>query len=178
MMSRKAYTQHILLSTFLFMMLGCAPKPSIEASSVLVTPVTYEYQISLKNKKRQPAKQELFAYLEQNRYALQVHGAEIKWQGKEGKALANMARQWLLRQGTPSEKAELVSSSTLAKNSILLSTTVHQVQAPECAPIVIGEYHHGDDGCTQQVMRWQSMVYPDKKLSGTPRLSISSPNTQ
>ncbi|WP_102316790.1 hypothetical protein [Enterovibrio norvegicus] len=178
MMSRKAYIQHILLSTFVFMMLGCAPKPSIEASNVLVTPVTYEYQINLRNNKKQPAKQELFAYLEQNRYALQVHGAEIKWQGKEGKALATAARKWLLRQGTPSKKAELVSSNVLAKNSILLSTTVHQVQAPECAPIVIGEYHHGEDGCTQQVMRWQSMVYPERKLSGSPRLSISSPNAK
>ncbi|MEI8612105.1 hypothetical protein P4S70_25915 [Enterovibrio sp. Hal110] len=157
---------------------GCMSGPAVKGSNVLVTPVNYVYKVDIKNKKLTPAKHELYAYLESNKYVLQVHGATIYWQGKEGKSLAVLARNWLLKQGTPSPKARVLREADGKGSSVKISTTVHQVQTPDCGYTIIGQYHHEKDGCSQDALRWQSMVYPERKLSGTQRLSFSAPSAQ
>lgn len=107
---------------------GCMSGPAVKGSNLLVTPVNYVYKVDIKNNKLTPAKHELYAYLESNKYALQVHGATIYWQGKEGKSLAVLARNWLLKQGTPSPKARVLLEADGKGSSVKISTTVHQVQ--------------------------------------------------
>ncbi|MEZ8141115.1 hypothetical protein A1OO_16705 [Enterovibrio norvegicus FF-33] len=164
-------------------LMGCATGPAITGSHLLVTPVVYEYSVTVKNKALQHAQKEISAYLEQNEYALLVHGATISWNGRHGKTIAKHAQQWLIKRGISLDKLLLSEAKTMSKSTgtkqsnVTLSTTIHQVQNPACGYAVIGQYHRNNDGCIHEAMRWESMVYPENKLAGQGRLSIITPDT-
>ncbi|CZF81108.1 hypothetical protein GCE9029_02401 [Grimontia celer] len=151
---------------------------AVEGGDLTVTPVTYTYTISLKNKKRFQAKEELFAYLRENKKRLLIYGAEISWKGKNAKKLAQDASTWLVESGTPSELVNLRSSDSEALSMISLSTTIYQVQTRTCNERVIGQYQSGDDGCYSDNLRWQAMLHPDRKLAGQNRITVLPQNGQ
>ncbi|WP_407334228.1 hypothetical protein [Enterovibrio sp. 27052020O] len=162
---------------------GCSKGPTIMGSDLLVTPVTYEYSVTIKKDALKTAQSEVSAYLDQNEYALLVHGATISWSGIHGKKMANNAYQWLIKRGISPNKLLLSQAKGTGKNTstkqnaITLSTTIHQVQTPDCSYNIISQYHRNNDGCSSEAMRWESMVYPENKLAGQGRLSIFTPDT-
>ncbi|PMN71906.1 hypothetical protein [Enterovibrio norvegicus] len=149
--------------------------PSVEGNSVLVTPVKYEYTVVVKNNASRQATREILAYMEKNEQQLLAHGVEISWQGSKTHKIAQKAYGWLISRGILLEKMSMTSLENTNDDRIILSTVIHQVQSPSCNYSIISNYHHGNDGCFPDSMRWQSMVYPDNKLAGKGRLSIVSP---
>ncbi|KKD60222.1 hypothetical protein RN22_12125 [Grimontia sp. AD028] len=161
-------------------LIGCQQTQHLaaEGGDITVTPVTYTYTISLKSKKRLQAKEELFAYLRENKKKLLIYGAEISWKGKDARKLAQDASKWLIRSGTPSDLVNLRSSDSEVFSMISLSTTIYQVQTRTCNERVIGQYQSGDDGCYSDNLRWQAMLHPDRKLAGQNRITVLPQNGQ
>ncbi|MGF1769711.1 hypothetical protein L4D06_20290 [Enterovibrio makurazakiensis] len=179
MIGTKRYLVTFVLSTsFLFACSSLPHRTAVQGGDVTVTPVTYTYAVSLKNKKSKLAKKELFTYLKNNKDDLLVYGAEISWKGHSAKRLAMEASRWLISAGTPRELVTLQSDSSQVVDIISLSTTIYQVQTHTCNERVIGQYHSGDDGCYSDNLRWQSMLHPDRKLAGQNRTTVLPQDSQ
>ena len=165
----------VLLSTT---MTACTRTgPSISGDSVLVTPVVYEYSVTVKQNASRQATEEILAYIEKNEYQLLVHGVDITWHGRSTKKIAQRAYKALISRGISLEKLSMNASGKTSNNSVTLSTVIHQVQTPTCTYAIISDYHRSDDGCYSESIRWESMVYPDNKIAGQGRLSIDVPVT-
>ncbi|CZF80696.1 MULTISPECIES: hypothetical protein [Grimontia] len=145
--------------------------PTVDGSHLSVAPVSYQYSISVKKDGIMRAREEIDAYLLLNRKALLVYGAKISWKGKQGQKLAQKSYLWLIRQGLSPEKVSLQTSSGLEMDSITISSLIYQVQAPSCDYVIISGDNRGNDGCTVETMRWESMVYPERKISGQSQIS-------
>ncbi|NGN98315.1 hypothetical protein G5S52_11850 [Grimontia sp. S25] len=148
-----------------------ANSPAVDGSHLSVTPVNYQYSVSVQKNGMMRARDEVDAYLILNRKALLVYGAKISWNGKQGQKLAQKSYRWLIRQGVSPEKVSLQNSAKTEENSITISTEVHQVQAPSCDYTVISGNNLRNHGCTVESLRWESMVYPERKIAGKSQIS-------
>lgn len=160
----------ILASTF--SLTACSGGPAVEGTSVLVTPVTYHYSVTIKNGQFQPAKTEMTAYLDANVHALLTHGATVTWRGDKAQRIASESYQWLLAKGAPPGRLALKQDDSGSEESVTISTRIHQVQTPDCGTVVIGRYHTGKDGCRVNSLRWASMVYPENKMAGKVKTAL------
>ncbi|SKA69023.1 hypothetical protein [Enterovibrio nigricans] len=148
---------------------------AVQGGDLTVTPITYTFTVTMKNKTLGVAKKELFAYLKENKDSLLVYGADISWSGKKGQLLAQEASKWLLSAGSPSELVIEGDNALLTGSAVSITTTVHQVQTRLCNLRVIGHYHSGDDGCYSENLRWHAMVHPERKLAGQAKTTLLTP---
>ncbi|USH05079.1 hypothetical protein K6Q96_17785 [Grimontia kaedaensis] len=148
-----------------------ANSPIADRSNLSVTPVNYQYSVSVKKDGIMRARDEIDAYLILNRKALLVYGAKISWNGKQGQKLAQKSYRWLIRNGVSPESVSLQNSSALEIDSVTISSLIYQVQAPSCDKVIISGDNHGNVGCTVEALRWESMVYPERKIAGQSQIS-------
>ncbi|MDD1781730.1 hypothetical protein LRP49_11045 [Enterovibrio sp. ZSDZ35] len=179
-MKRIKGTQGVLLLS-LMLLFGCESAnhaTAVQGGDLTVTPVSYTFSVTMKNKTYSIAKKELFAYLEANKDTLLVYGAEIAWSGKKGQVLAQNASKWLISAGSPRGLVTKDVNPSLIGNAVSITTTVYQVQTRPCNLRVLGNYHSGDDGCYSDNIRWQAMLHPNRKLSGQVKTTLLTPQEQ
>ncbi|PKF48968.1 hypothetical protein AT251_22350 [Enterovibrio nigricans] len=159
----------LLLSTLWLVVKNINYATAVQGGDLTVTPITYTFTVTMKNKTLGVAKKELFAYLKENKDSLLVYGADISWSGKKGQLLAQEASKWLLSAGSPSELVIEGDNALLTGSAVSITTTVHQVQTRLCNLRVIGHYHSGDDGCYSENLRWHAWFTLKGSWQGKPK---------
>jgi hypothetical protein len=168
------------------------------STTIDVIPVIYQFVLTeriedtpahankqSKKKTASALKRELNNYLTSNKLLLINNKVKFYYQNPHGLALAQQAKNWLLKQGAGQEKLTLIKQTSVVNTThsatkintqnsntnvnnmatpLLIEITSYQVQVPRCIGSSIGQLARTINNCAVAGARWQSMVNPEKML--------------